>query len=179
MDLCYGKLNESVEANSIYTPAHAGKSGLSRAVLHQARDHPRLRGEKSAVMVCMPLTTGSPPPTRGKEIRSLYHPRKLGITPAHAGKSSATTKTSRSRGDHPRTRGEERICRRKRTAELGSPPHTRGKGLYQIYQRFCLRITPAYAGKSVSPTRIYSLCCRITPAYAGKSHPAFIAPFAG
>ena len=50
--------------------------------------------------------------------------------------------------DHPRLRGEKKILLNKINQRRGSPPLTRGKGLKIYEQRFRIRITPAYAGKS-------------------------------
>ena len=69
------------------TPAYAGKSrGRSRFRL-LSKDHPRLCGEKSSLMISLMGYSGSPPPMRGK-VHPLYLvPERCRITPAYAGKS--------------------------------------------------------------------------------------------
>ena len=70
------------------TPAYAGKSFVLRSCRPCWRDHPRLCGEKNHVKGRLTLTTGSPPPMRGKggKLRLLFE--NFGITPAYAGKST-------------------------------------------------------------------------------------------
>ena len=68
------------------TPAYAGKSlsGLSVRLLY--RDHPRLCGEKPFWFVSAITLQGSPPPMRGKALNFSHTVKKIGITPAYAGK---------------------------------------------------------------------------------------------
>ena len=49
--------------------------------------------------------------------------------------------------DHPRTRGEKKSKLFTKPANVGSPPHTRGKGSRPVGSSDCRRITPAHAGK--------------------------------
>ena len=148
MDLCYGKLNESVEANSIYAPAHAGirKTRVLRCIMR--RDHPRTRGEKTFSSLSEVLRLGSPPPTRGKDKLMPEYRRALGITPAHAGKSRACPMPPPDSQDHPRLRGEKFHLRRDLMEIRGSPPPTRGKVFAVRFDTQTLGITPAHAGKS-------------------------------
>ena len=69
------------------TPAYAGKrqTRSTRTILW--RDHPRIRGEKGAVVNSIVCLSGSPPHTRGKVIVIHVSPSSPGITPAYAGKS--------------------------------------------------------------------------------------------
>ena len=68
------------------TPACAGKSNLFVFRRMEPKDHPRVCGEKAAILraVCVPI--GSPPRMRGKERCCHTHQRIQGITPAYAGK---------------------------------------------------------------------------------------------
>ena len=50
-------------------------------------------------------------------------------------------------------RGEKSGSRSYPHFSQGSPPHTRGKARKRVCQVFAPRITPAYAGKSLSPAR--------------------------
>ena len=69
------------------TPAYAGKSRIPQNIVDTHRDHPRLRGEKMAMMAYAYRQEGSPPLTRGKEILAKRISSSAGITPAYAGKS--------------------------------------------------------------------------------------------
>ena len=96
--------------NARITPAYAGKSQPPSGQRLKLRDHPRLCGEKLSGAAATVVTTGSPPPMRGKVwqkafIEAVYrdHPRLCGeklnsvicyvivsrITPAYAGKRFA------------------------------------------------------------------------------------------
>ena len=72
------------------TPAYAGK----RIILHRddapSRDHPRVCGEKVMLLPGATRSPGSPPRVRGKVPFPLLPLPGLGITPACAGKSTAT-----------------------------------------------------------------------------------------
>ena len=69
------------------TPAYAGKSSTHAMKLLNARDHPRLRGEKEVHLHPETIQTGSPPLTRGKALPPFPPLCCPGITPAYAGKS--------------------------------------------------------------------------------------------
>ena len=130
------------------TPAYAGKSGWAGSPSPPARDHPRIRGEKSVGPFPGSAARGSPPHTRGKEALAQVGHARHGITPAYAGKSRCTTHTGFPPRDHPRIRGEKMDGLAEALRELGSPPHTRGKALQYIRQFIHTGISPAYAGKS-------------------------------
>ena len=51
------------------TPAHAGKTKLTAAVIMQAEDHPRACGENIARRMSERHSVGSPPRMRGKHLR--------------------------------------------------------------------------------------------------------------
>ena len=75
-----------------------------------AKDHPRVRGEKKACGTRATVTTGSPPRVRGEEFPIL--PAGERITPACAGRSTERKTGKRRRVDHPRVCGEK-FCKRK------------------------------------------------------------------
>ena len=129
------------------TPAHAGKRQLRIYAGSFPRDHPRTCGEKFYDDEGIKLALGSPPHMRGKEAAMRKHMRKVGITPAHAGKSYPIFMWHSTARDHPRTCGEKRTVHSRSSYLLGSPPHMRGKvSCGQGFTRPC-RITPAHAGK--------------------------------
>ena len=62
------------------------------------------------------------------------------------------------RRDHPRVCGEKSQKNLQGQITLGSPPRMRGKAIAARRQPLGLRITPAYAGKSVVPENLDALC---------------------
>ena len=100
---------------------------------------------------------GSPPRVRGKE-RTVPEQRSgNGITPACAGKSSASSSSVHRSRDHPRVCGEKRKTGAVPAPLPGSPPRMRGKGEEGLRRCLSERITPAYAGKSLTLTVLASL----------------------
>ena len=151
--------------------------------------YPRVCGEKFRAYAMIWQEWGSPPHMRGKDLSDDVLGFDVGITPAYAGKSwRGCTAPCRCR-DHPRVCGEKPAAHSSGPPLTGSPPRMRGKdGPFCAHAPF-LRITPAYAGKSLLPLscsffmRDHPRVCgeklfflrflvflgRITPAYAGKS----------
>ena len=86
---------------------------------------------------------------RGKgleiEIAGVPH----GITPAYAGKSRCHSAGDYTHGDHPRLCGEKFSFSIQKNGGKGSPPPMRGKAEKISLMLFQIRITPAYAGKSL------------------------------
>ena len=66
-----------------------------------------MRGEKLSSAYAFSAVSGSPPHARGKACLYQHALRRLGITPACAGKSSSALPFSIARRDHPRMRGEK------------------------------------------------------------------------
>ena len=89
------------------TPAHAGK----RFGMHSAKgvngDHPRACGEKMPSCATRSSWKGSPPRMRGKVDQLLLNAVRVGITPAHAGKSVRRATDRKADLDHPRACGEK------------------------------------------------------------------------
>ena len=92
-------------------------------------------------------TNGSPPPMRGKALNFRHTVKKIGITPAYAGKRKSTPKTATCRKDHPRLCGEKLDKSAGMVYNIGSPPPMRGKATVNESGLYAVRITPAYAGK--------------------------------
>ena len=93
---------------------------------------------------------GSPPPMRGKAVLPDAIITAVGITPAYAGKRKGTFAGMIPCEDHPRLCGEKAPHRAGKTVLLGSPPPMRGKEPQNVTSIKFYRITPAYAGKSIS-----------------------------
>ena len=86
---------------------------------------------------------------RGKDASIEKAAVQNGITPAYAGKSAVLHDFAFHFWDHPRLCGEKRRSRFHCPAGSGSPPPMRGKVVQTIVGVIGVRITPAYAGKSV------------------------------
>ena len=91
---------------------------------------------------------GSPPPMRGKVLRTSPRLALSGITPAYAGKSHSKRTREKINGDHPRLCGEKAVVGNYNRIFVGSPPPMRGKVTKCLIVWHVMRITPAYAGKS-------------------------------
>ena len=92
---------------------------------------------------------------RGKDVHSFYYLAFHGITPAYAGKSWFIASLTQSLLDHPRICGEKLHCPLQCLGSKGSPPHMRGKDERLQGLDACIRITPAYAGKSNTSTMMW------------------------
>ena len=97
----------------------------------------------------MYTTPGSPPHTRERPIRRTHNVYNPGITPAYAGKTILRLWTDRLHQDHPRIRGKDVTKLSLLVASTGSPPHTRERPTISVFSPFLIRITPAYAGKTL------------------------------
>ena len=94
------------------TPACAGKSTPFSQLWRFVEDHPRVCGEKLAMLWPLALCVGSPPRVRGKAKQIQARPKREGITPACAGKSFFVCLIPCISKDHPRVCGEKfhRMC---------------------------------------------------------------------
>ena len=76
--------------------------------------------------------------------------RLSGIIPAHAGKTRGGDSRRRRQRDHPRSRGENGIARRRPSRTAGSSPLTRGKRDRRFPGCVDAGIIPAHAGKTMT-----------------------------
>ena len=93
---------------------------------------------------------GSSPLTRGKLRPAGRRPRRAGLIPAHAGKTSPPKSSSTASAAHPRSRGENRAWRTSTSKVRGSSPLTRGKPRLVKPTLPHPRLIPAHAGKTTS-----------------------------
>ena len=93
---------------------------------------------------------GSPPPMRGKVGGDTFEAGNVRITPAYAGKRIRQYSVRGAAQDHPRLCGEKGIYNISWKDRKGSPPPMRGKAQNGSKRRCVHRITPAYAGKSIT-----------------------------
>ena len=68
-------------------PAHAGKTGLVSARVTDWPAHPRSRGENGVTLLPWQELVGSSPLTRGKLLMTGNAVKRIGLIPAHAGKT--------------------------------------------------------------------------------------------
>ena len=124
-------------------PAHAGKTLPGCGIRRGGGAHPRSRGENWAGVAAAytgrgssPLTRGKPPQktrtrgsplTRGKRFRRGALRLLPGLIPAHAGKTSPSTRAGSASRAHPRSRGENINGLVAVMIAGGSSPLTRGK----------------------------------------------------
>ena len=80
----------------------------------------------------------------------MYVAPKGRITPAYAGKTRQSQTLMLQCQDHPRIRGKDESGKLRNWQLLGSPPHTRERLYWTTYGRLHARITPAYAGKTLT-----------------------------
>ena len=132
-------------------PACAGNTILKRLSWMMRRDHPRMRGEHSGIMVRRWHYTGSSPHARGTPSAQDYVNDYLGIIPACAGNTKSSRAHKWTQWDHPRMRGEHFYFIFLVWWWLGSSPHARG--------------TPSDKGNSMSHTGIIPACAGNTYSY--------------
>ncbi len=137
------------------TPAYAGNTSFFISFSFTKWDHPRLRGEHSASQMSIKYSSGSPPPTRGTPLSVSFIKSSTGITPAYAGNTNITINYLLQGRDHPRLRGEHIKRNIRKHYGVGSPPPTRGTPMFGKHQSTEFRITPAYAGNTISFTKYH------------------------
>ena len=91
------------------TPACAGRRRGDNREKRMREDHPRVCGEKPATLKPSSVTWGSPPRVRGEVAAPQLGLLGIGITPACAGRSLASSVLPVGREDHPRVCGEKQI----------------------------------------------------------------------
>ena len=108
------------------TPAYAGNTTCWHCSGRPRWDHPRVCGEHSYQPLCGTYPMGSPPRMRGTPFSLLSVSLPVGITPAYAGNTSATSCRGRAPWDHPRVCGEHGVFGVGCDDGFGSPPRMRG-----------------------------------------------------
>ena len=108
-------------------PAHAGKTRVCLRRRRSCRAHPRSRGENLLIAHLLLLLRGSSPLTRGKPAADSVPSTRVGLIPAHAGKTGPPARPRGQRRAHPRSRGENRLWNFSHAFARGSSPLTRGK----------------------------------------------------
>ena len=137
----------------IESPLHMrGKAALQLQTSDLDGNHPCICGEKRLECSQKNFTPESPLHMRGKEPFFRLLVFDVRITPAYAGKSVCVGDSHFAQGNHPCICGEKVYKDVVRAAKLESPLHMRGKDHRKRRIKIGVRITPAYAGKSISIT---------------------------
>ena len=127
-------------------PARAGFTVCMRCMDMDVTDHPRSRGVYGAGRGPSGGRAGSSPLARGLPAH-LHHPDlDQGIIPARAGFTEAGAPCSRSRPDHPRSRGVYQPIKGDVPTNYGSSPLARGLPIAGNGDARTRRIIPARAG---------------------------------
>ncbi len=139
------------------TPAYAGNTRERLSLVLCLWDHPRIRGEHSDRPCTSKDFPGSPPHTRGTPLILEPFQKAMRITPAYAGNTPGEAEPGKCPKDHPRIRGEHVRISARSALSPGSPPHTRGTLQLKHHCVAHNRITPAYAGNTVSTIPVVPL----------------------
>ena len=133
-------------------PAHAGKTVSGSPWGGGRGAHPRSRGENSDDRTDANRRPGSSPLTRGKPSASVVPSTRVGLIPAHAGKTKQQPTPAPTTQAHPRSRGENPVQQGALGLAAGSSPLTRGKLPRPAEGTDRERLIPAHAGKT-APAR--------------------------
>ena len=131
------------------TPAYAGKTSRQVFFWRLLKDHPRVCGKDYRLLQLSLKVLGSPPRMRERHSGDWAQVIQYGITPAYAGKTISLPHSSRSARDHPRVCGKDSWAVLSPTRRRGSPPRMRERPFAQCTHKTHIRITPAYAGKTL------------------------------
>ena len=133
-------------------PACAGRTKGLRRGLSALPDHPRVCGANQHPRPQQPAGAGSSPRVRGEQDR--HRPRQLPrrIIPACAGRTRSASLLMASLPDHPRVCGANQTHDQRIRAEAGSSPRVRGEPDKRINAIIGVRIIPACAGRTPSPS---------------------------
>ena len=129
-------------------PARAGKTWHPSGDASELPAHPRSRGENHLLTANQDGATGSSPLARGKQRRRQPPRSRRGLIPARAGKTVFHDALLRSRGAHPRSRGENKAYGGGVSEDKGSSPLARGKPSAGASTPGQVRLIPARAGKT-------------------------------
>ena len=134
-------------------PARAGQTRGRTAAANWHTDHPRACGANWSTATCSASACGSSPRVRGKPpvpVDEISLPR---IIPARAGQTTSERLVGMAVLDHPRACGANSQIPSVAPRSSGSSPRVRGKQPYAHVNVRRLRIIPARAGQTESPTR--------------------------
>ena len=143
-----------VACNQGLVPAHAGKTRHMRSTRVISATHPRSRGENDQSSRRRGRSCGSSPLTRGKRLSSSVAIERMGLIPAHAGKTHQWRICATRSRAHPRSRGENLRIPTFDLPDRGSSPLTRGKRALFGVPFGGVGLIPAHAGKTMIPSMV-------------------------
>ena len=158
-------------------PAHAGKTAPSPCTQGATWAHPHSRGENAYQSRARDIFTGSSPLTQGKLADQRRTHFRVGLIPAHAGKTWGRFSYSAIWWAHPHSRGENANRAPRYCTVTGSSPLTRGKQSEGTGAFTHHGLIPAHAGKTLTdkhPVRTVTA----HPRSRGKNVMCFFAPSA-
>ena len=132
------------------TPACAGSTMPHHGSTLRYRAYPRLRGEHLGGPVAQASAHGLPPLARGARPASQRRRNAVGPTPACAGSTATTSRSTTSCWAYPRLRGEHVNEFITDAARTGLPPLARGAPARQIGDHEDAGPTPACAGSTTT-----------------------------
>ncbi len=159
-------------------PRSRGEHELGRHRVALQQDSPRSRGEHEATPVTTSTMEDSPPLARGAPHRQTSHDRFMGLTPARAGSTGHHPSTARTKGTHPRSRGEHPPAPAWPNLPRDSPPLARGARDVHRRSLAVAGLTPARAG-STSPGYVSVTMHRTHPRSRGEHPPMLYARRSG
>ena len=149
-------------------PAHAGKTPLHRHRDIQLGAHPRACGENHGTTDNPEQGGGSSPRMRGKRSSRRWSMSRMGLIPAHAGKTPRVHRDRYGPRAHPRACGENVPRVSKPVISPGSSPRMRGKLAWSLVLTRLPGLIPAHAGKTGMVARIDALT-RAHPRACGEN----------
>ena len=149
-----GKRNSALSPAAAFRliPACAGKTSPHPESKYFSWAHPRVCGENEADLLPPTLPGGSSPRVRGKHASVINDLHQGGLIPACAGKTLLGKLEGDEAGAHPRVCGENCPSVVQATSVAGSSPRVRGKRSSRSLRPRLLRLIPACAGKTCSPS---------------------------
>ena len=133
-------------------PRARGRRTGARGSRASRTAHPRVRGDDSTVPDHRGSAGGSPPRARGRRSAVDLGPSCAGLTPACAGTTSVRQPCPARPSAHPRVRGDDRELGLTKLGAGGSPPRARGRRFARAGRLRVVRLTPACAGTTRTPT---------------------------
>ena len=133
-------------------PARAGQTGRPSMRTSAHTDHPRACGANGEPAKRLHITPGSSPRVRGKPRQWWDEHHAEQIIPARAGQTHCLERVVFETPDHPRACGANTCNDSCNSPRIGSSPRVRGKLTAVASIRDRVRIIPARAGQTPSPS---------------------------
>ncbi len=150
-----GTVASSITGSS---PEGAGSTNLGSSWTPWFRAHPRRRGEHLCRACRPPSCAGSSPQARGARPHDAAHDGGAGLIPAGAGSTPRPPSRARTRGAHPRRRGEHLIKLNDHGCDSGSSPQARGARVGRAVVADGRGLIPAGAGSTDSAGELCWRC---------------------